>query len=40
MATLVRDIVSNEDNYLRRATGELVFFRSRSYYDAQPKSIC
>jgi hypothetical protein len=26
MATLVRDIVSNEDNYLRRATGELVFF--------------
>ena len=26
MATLVRDIVSNEDNYLRRADGELVFF--------------
>ena len=26
MATLVRDMVGNEDNYLRRATGELVFF--------------
>ena len=26
MATLVRDIISNEDNYLRRANGDLVFF--------------
>tara|TARA_R110000803_G_scaffold208843_1_gene277870 strand:+ start:52 stop:1011 length:960 start_codon:yes stop_codon:yes gene_type:complete len=26
MATLVRDMVGNEENYLRRATGELVFF--------------